>query len=1698
MGAAVTAEPKAKKSKADVSPESPTPSAFELEAAYGAPAGLPLFLTAPKSGAATGIPPVQRKCAKCEEAEEEERREQIVQTKCACGGGAKCTCHEKQQAPVAGMQGTAHAGVTNASEPLPHLERIQNSFGRHDVSFARTQVGGTAAQANERMGSLAYTSGGRIGFRNEPDVKLAAHEAAHVVQQRSGAKLPGGVGRPGDPYEQQADAAADAVDRGESAEPILDRSISVDAAGDSSPAVQHQLQVNATRIFEAEIAGSDAMLGGSAPAAGTKAATPAAKPEKGGAKQNAKDKEDGGDAGGASGKKAAGGGAGPQPAGAAPASGTQAVPQGDGQAPAGQAPGGAAPAPAPAAPGAAQAPASPTPEPGATPAPAPGAPSPAAPAPSAAPGAATAPGKACAAECYRGEKEEPKDEEKTDEKPADVPGGKSQEETHEGDEPDLPEPDDCQTQQAQAGVPAAGATSGAGGPASATSAPSAAASPVAAGPAPAPAGPAQPGAAQTAGAGAPAPAAASTGGAAGTAGGGGGGGGGGQGPAGKAAAEGASPIEGSIAQSEGGRAAAVAAYEASSKALDASADDVMELRSGVEFAAPAAAASDQMAQRDAAMARANRFFSHAADGLEEAIAFASGEAPSQLGAQAEAGKAEILASAEAQKAAVSARIAGARDQARGDAGMAKGAVVQQADSFVAQVQAQSAGAIASLVAAHAATMGQLDALETTTLDEVNQIYANGRTQLLALGTTVGDECTAIGEQFATTYEGFEHCTENGFWDGDLSERRAGAQAEAARKTAKGYHDSMVDKSKKRAHEVVKDGRKKNRCQVITTASAVRGKLDETLAQLTTTIEAARDHAIEQASTTRSLLLATIDSSLGITLSQLDQQEHQQRQSIDDTCYLQQVLQEQMAHSAAASLQGLVSTGASTLHESLTTLRAQFASSQAPDPKALDDALSTVTHNVDAALAAMQGGLAAGHAAALQQLNTALGTGIASLAALVNTNDEVTSTVSAGFSSSMGTIAGEDNFAGQRAGFSQMVDQATTGGIDGFQKIFGAMKDGCDKTKADSQKSLKQATADLEKSLRQGKQGIECQITKAADEAASHEAPAWKRLIAVLLIIIVIVIVIAVTVLTAGAGLGLLAVIALGAVVGAVTSGLIAMASNLWTNQSVMKGVGKAVLIGAITGAAGGAIGMGIGAVVGKAAGIVGELASVTISKAAVEVASTMIAAAVIDVGSQFVEGGFSFKKFSIKQLGFDLALALVMHGVGKAVEPGIKVGAPEPSLEPGAPKPGAAEALPPEAKPAELPAAEAKTVEPPAEAGTPAPTSQEKTVLENTATKGGEELSPSEVKTERQIANKGEAKPINDPPFTSETELPNGHKMKQSADGKVCERCSPGCGVYDENGNLIRETEPKVAPGEQIAATPSDEPAFKPGGRRNAAAVKGALRDAGLTEGEIVSFGGADAKTLGPKAAARVAQLGEHFTEADLKALGGYLERSGVVLTDDTVAALIENVPRGGMGDAVASLETAEVRAPQTGVEPLDPESMGSPEVSEPKAPPTGPRQEPAWRMAEKQLKGPLEKIFGPGWQESPRIAAPGAAPKETLGSTVPEYYKPASGSDPARAFEVKRFDLNELGIGTEGQRIAAPSERSLEALARARTQIAGRRWALAPSGPTEQSIVFNVTGQGVTDPQAVGQQLRSVLGVNNVAYDRVWIQDGSSLIEIR
>ncbi|MFZ5476455.1 MAG: DUF4157 domain-containing protein, partial [Myxococcota bacterium] len=143
-------------------------------------------------------------------------------------------------APAGVVHAAAAHGTEAPAQELPHLDQIQASFGHHDVSKVKAHVGGPATEASEAMGATAYATGDHIAFASEPDLHTAAHEAGHVVQQAGGGvQLEGGVGAAGDAHERHADAVADRVVAGESAEVLLDE-VAGSATGGNAPAVQRQ------------------------------------------------------------------------------------------------------------------------------------------------------------------------------------------------------------------------------------------------------------------------------------------------------------------------------------------------------------------------------------------------------------------------------------------------------------------------------------------------------------------------------------------------------------------------------------------------------------------------------------------------------------------------------------------------------------------------------------------------------------------------------------------------------------------------------------------------------------------------------------------------------------------------------------------------------------------------------------------------------------------------------------------------------------------------------------------------------------------------------------------------------------------------------------------------------------------------------------------------------------------------------------------------------------------------------------------------------------------------------------------------------------------------------------------------------------------------------------------------------------------
>lgn len=138
----------------------------------------------------------------------------------------------------------AAEGVSGSGGRLPHLDQIQTAFGRHDVTDVHAHTDTSARDASDRMGAEGYATGRDVGFNSSnPSLHTAAHEAAHVVQQRAGIQLKGGVGEAGDAYEQHADRVADLVVAGKSAESELSRFAGGGLGAPQGAGVQQKLKL---------------------------------------------------------------------------------------------------------------------------------------------------------------------------------------------------------------------------------------------------------------------------------------------------------------------------------------------------------------------------------------------------------------------------------------------------------------------------------------------------------------------------------------------------------------------------------------------------------------------------------------------------------------------------------------------------------------------------------------------------------------------------------------------------------------------------------------------------------------------------------------------------------------------------------------------------------------------------------------------------------------------------------------------------------------------------------------------------------------------------------------------------------------------------------------------------------------------------------------------------------------------------------------------------------------------------------------------------------------------------------------------------------------------------------------------------------------------------------------------------------------
>ena len=441
---------------------------------------------------------------------------------------------------------------------------------------------------------------------------------------------------------------------------------------------------------------------------------------------------------------------------------------------------------------------------------------------------------------------------------------------------------------------------------------------------------------------------------------GGGGGGGAAETEGAAAAD--AGMEGPIASAESERMTAVADYEASMGGLGAVEARSQRLGQEITFE-PAAGGPQDAATREAAVEQVRAFMSGAVAQIAGGIAFARDQVPGRLGGLAETMKANVQGTMEVEKGAISGRIAQARRLAITGANEARGHVEGEYAASMALVEAETAAAIGALDAEHIVSLDSVDQMETTGLDDVNARFAAGRTQHEDKGPEYSARAIARAQEHVAAYE---HCkgdySDDGFWDGCLTVRRAKAQQDAACKTASAYHDGFLRTANKKGYDL-KPLRTQYRCAVIAGARQVNETIDNTHSQLISGLETGRTQAIAGLGAVRRQNLAAIDAALRATLTALSAQEYAERQSVNDTGYMKQLAIEQLAHASAANLARGISAAMDSLAEALTSLRSSMSRGPAPDAKTLAATLSGIQLSLGGGMGTLLGRMEEGTAGA---------------------------------------------------------------------------------------------------------------------------------------------------------------------------------------------------------------------------------------------------------------------------------------------------------------------------------------------------------------------------------------------------------------------------------------------------------------------------------------------------------------------------------------------------------------------------------------------------------------------------------------------------------------------------------------------------------------------------------------------------------------
>ncbi len=579
------------------------------------------------------------------------------------------------------------------------------------------------------------------------------------------------------------------------------------------------------------------------------------------------------------------------------------------------------------------------------------------------------------------------------------------------------------------------------------------------------------------------------------------------------------------------------------------------------------------------------------------------------------------------------------------------------------------------------------------------------------------------------------------------------------------------------------------------------------------------------------LTESVHQTLQTTLESLDEQENIQLQIVQGYGDLQIAVIEKDAQKAIATLENGVDQAATELLTALQNYYDEFQDMEAPHPDELSANLAEILGEFDSSIATVEGETEKGIAASVQGIqqgeqqvvgavNEIAQSAIEEIGIVAKEAKNIFTNLTPGITDAFNSL--QANYAEEANKFVENTTSGLTETTQGIGQSFN-----CIYTNIET--NLEKSIPKLEESLWSILGCLRTDIENYAKKAIGEDEEWWQQLLKAL--VFVAVIVIGMLIAPLFAGLGVIFAIVLGAALGAALGALAQIANNAIDGKDLMKDVGDAAIMGAI----GGAIG-GIGGALGNKLGEAGKLGAgldKSVAKYGIETTFDIVGELVGNwtVGEEITAQGILMGVV----VGTIVHVSTTkLHGINKRAQvadtfnknpdlvdklPGMKgyeiddfndlakYTGMDPrelhklaQLEPGELKNYVEDAKQRTSKyddwtgkkiknfarsfenlqrrEAEFGKRVASRVASPIKRFLPDTdvpmTKKEQEVLENTAPKRGDELTPEEWKTELEVAEKIEPKSASEKGFVEERELPNGHELKEKEDGSLC-RASDNC-----------------------------------------------------------------------------------------------------------------------------------------------------------------------------------------------------------------------------------------------------------------------------------------------------------------------------------